>query len=65
MGEAMITFPSSYHSGFSTGANLAQATNFGNSRWLEHAKWADFCECPLVEEDYRVKPTSLPPEVSH
>lgn len=57
-----MTFPTSYHAGFSTGANLAQATNFGNVRWLEHAKWTEFCDCPNFDpiDDPRMKPDSLP-----
>ena len=44
-GEIMITFPLGYHSGFNTGFNIAESTNFATERWVEYGKRATRCYC--------------------
>jgi len=44
-GEIMITFPCGYHSGFNTGFNCAESTNFATPRWVEYGKRASRCYC--------------------
>lgn len=44
-GEFMITFPLGYHSGFNTGFNIAESTNFATERWVEYGKRCLRCYC--------------------
>ena len=44
-GEIMVTFPLGYHSGFNTGFNIAESTNFATERWVEYGKRAIRCYC--------------------
>jgi hypothetical protein len=37
-GEFILTFPESYHAGFSFGFNVAEAVNFTCPSWLKHAE---------------------------
>lgn len=44
-GDAMITFPGSYHFGFNTGFNVAESTNFAVPEWVPLGEAADVCMC--------------------
>ncbi len=35
-GEFILTFPGSYHAGFSTGLNIGEAVNFVTKSWLDY-----------------------------
>ena len=35
-GEYILTFPGSYHAGFSTGLNIGEAVNFVAKSWWDH-----------------------------
>lgn len=54
-GEFMITFPAAYHSGFSTGFNIAEANNLVCETWLETAELA-FDTCRKSREKIPVYP---------
>lgn len=44
-GDAVITFPGSYHFGFNTGFNIAESTNFAVPEWIPLGEAADICMC--------------------
>lgn len=54
-GEFVVTFPGSYHSGFSHGFNCGEASNIATPGWLSVAK----------EAAIRRASTNCPPMVSH
>lgn len=35
-GEFIVTFPGSYHGGFSTGLNIGEAVNFATLNWIKY-----------------------------
>lgn len=35
-GEFVLTFPGSYHAGFSTGLNIGEAVNFVSKSWFDY-----------------------------
>jgi len=44
-GDAIITFPGSYHFGFNTGFNVAESTNFAVPEWIPIGEAANCCMC--------------------
>ena len=43
--DLIVVFPHAYHSGFNHGFNIAEASNFGSGRWVEHGKRHRPCAC--------------------
>ena len=51
-GEYILTFPGSYHSGFSTGLNIGEAVNFVSKSWLDYGL--------ICQEIYRKSREKIP-----
>mmetsp|Transcript_13175 Transcript_13175/g.33104 ORF Transcript_13175/g.33104 Transcript_13175/m.33104 type:complete len:408 (-) Transcript_13175:72-1295(-) len=43
--EAVINYPGAYHSGFNSGYNCAESTNFATKKWIAIGRDARPCEC--------------------
>lgn len=44
-GEFVVVLPKSYHAGFNTGLNCAEAVNFATPRWFPIGRAAGYCRC--------------------
>ena len=51
----MVTFPGSYHAGFSTGLNIGEAVNFVNQSWIKYGY-----ECLQIYRNSREKVPVFP-----
>ena len=50
-GEFIITFPRGYHSGWNSGYNCAEATNFATRRWIKFGRSAVLCKCSILNRE--------------
>jgi hypothetical protein len=44
-GEFMLVLGGSYHCGFNSGLNIAEAINYATLSWLDHLPSASHCTC--------------------
>lgn len=44
-GEMVINYPGAYHSGFNSGFNCAESTNFATKAWIPFGAETDSCTC--------------------
>jgi hypothetical protein len=53
--EFMVVFSGSYHCGFNSGKNIAEAVNFATRDWMKKLEGVTFCECTQnsVRPDYK------------
>ncbi len=53
--EFIVVFSGSYHCGFNSGKNIAEAVNFATKDWLKKLEGVTFCECTQnsVRPDYK------------
>jgi len=54
-GQFVLTFPGSYHAGFSLGLNVGEACNFMSKSWLPHGQ-----RCAQIYRQTREKIGVLP-----
>jgi len=52
--DLIIVFPHAYHAGFNHGFNIAEASNFGTPRWVEHGKRHRACTCSMSDSVVKI-----------
>ena len=52
--EIIVVFPHAYHSGFSHGFNIAEASNFATKRWVAYGKRFRECDCGSQEPKVKI-----------
>ena len=57
--DLIIVFPHAYHAGFNHGFNIAEASNFGSPRWVEHGKRHRACSCSQASSAVKIDMESL------
>ena len=66
----MVTFPSSYHGGFNTGLNCAEAVNFAPSDWLRFGeasveRFRSFRKQPVLSHSWLLLKVKSPLFIVH
>ncbi|WFD03226.1 hypothetical protein MOBT1_001915 [Malassezia obtusa] len=57
--EFVLTYPYGYHAGYNLGYNCAESVNFALPTWLDVARTADYCKCPLAQESVHFDPAAF------
>jgi len=52
--DLIIVFPHAYHAGFNHGFNIAEASNFGNPRWINIGKRHRVCTCAHSDQYLKI-----------